>query len=227
MDLKKILPLLLALSGCASVPQQLDQNIFYKRDMTLDVNGFQAEGALVVPRGTSYKFKIDAKGRLDLFTFETCHREESKENAGEGGLFGDRKHVEMEYIPNEGMEDRGSCVVRLGGYERDKGRHSWAIIDFEDPDTTLPALVRCNGSTWNSNGVTVCQSKEGLLQGMDFTVPVVVSGSCAVPGANDEMIFRYSMPSRECVYEFMEKAEPHRTHRLTTIGYQSVLVREN
>ena len=43
---------LLELFGCASIPQTLDPAVFYKRDMTIKVNGKKAEGVLVVPRAS-------------------------------------------------------------------------------------------------------------------------------------------------------------------------------
>lgn len=225
----RILLLALLLSGCASVPQTLNQNLFYKRDMDIEVNGFKGEGVLVVPLSEVYKFDITSSGKLDLFTFESCHREESKEKAGQGGLFGDRKRVKLDYKPNPGIEDQGGCPVRLGGYEQDKGRHSWAFIDFETKEAKLPAVVKCNGSTWNSRGVTVCQSKAGLLQEIDFPVEVIVNPDpgCPMERPADLKKYSFKISLRECVYNFMEKQAPHREHRLTTVGYESILIREN
>lgn len=221
--------LLALVCGCASVPQKLDPQIFYKRDIGIKVNGFEADGVLVVPKNTVYKFAIQAEGKLDLFTFETCHREEATEKAGHGGLFGDRRRVERNYIPIASIETEGSCPVRLGGYERDKGRHSWGLIDFEGEDATLPAVVKCNGSQWNSRGVSICQSKVGLLEEIKFPVAVIINPGigCPMNRPEDLMTYRFNTPPKECVFNFMEVAEPHRQHRLTTVGYESILIRNN
>lgn len=227
--MKKIFLILISLFGCTTVPQKVDPQTFYKRDMKLNVNGFKGEGTLVVPKSKSYSLEVDAKGKLDLFTFETCHREESTESAGEGGLFGDRKHVERTYVPVFGIEDKGSCVVRLGGYEQAKGRHSWALIDFEDGDTGLPAVLKCNGVEKQSKGVSICQAKEGLLQQIIFPTEVIVNppAGCTMERPADLKTYWFNVSAEECVFNFMEKEEPHREHRLTTLGYKAILIQGN
>jgi len=196
--------------------------------MKLKINGFRADGVLVIPKSARYELEIDAKGKLDLFTFETCHREEISENAGEGGLFGNRKHVERSFIPNSPLETEGACPVRLGGYERDKGRHSWAFVDFEDLTATLPAELKCNGNTTNTRGVSACQSRSGLIQQITFPVKTIVNPEtgCSMPRPSDLMTYRFNMSPKECVYNFMEQGAPNREHRLTTLGYDGILIRE-
>jgi len=223
--------LLAALTSCASIPaaQKLDQNIFYKRDMLITVDGISREGVLVAPAASRHSFDVSAKGKLDLFTFETCHREETREKAGQGGLFSDKRRVQFSYIPSPGIETEGACPVKLGGYEQSGGRHSWAMIDFESADATLPARVKCNGENYSSRGVTICQSRVGLIQEIIFPAEVIVNPdpACPMERPKDLKAYRFSMPPRECVFNFMEKAEPHREHRLTTVGYDGILVREN
>jgi len=227
-----LLPMLF-LMGCATIPnQQLDPGTFYKRDMQITVNGVTREGVLVAPRKSSYAFDVVAKGDLDLFTFETCHREEEQEDAGTRGIFGiitNKRETKGTYVPAAPIETTGSCVVRLGGYERTQGRHSWAMIDFEDTDATLPAQVLCNGENYHSNGVTVCQSKQGLIEQIAFPVETVVKGSdaCPMPQAPDGKTYQFKMPPRECVYAFTEVAPlgKQRRHRLTTLGYSAILIR--
>lgn len=222
-----VLPLFLF--ACSTQPQIPDAKIFYRRDMDINVNGFKGTGALVVPKAPQYAFEVSARGNLDLFTFESCHREEYKERAGNRGVLSDKKSVKSVYVPINGVENTGACPVRLGGYEEKKGRHSWAIVDFEDLSTTLPALIKCNGSEWNSRGVTICQSKEGLLQQIEFPVQVVVNPDpgCEIPKPVDKKTFRFPMRKQECVYNFMEINPPHKEHRLTTVGYESILIRED
>lgn len=224
------LALVAAFTACQSAPSPVpQQNQFYKRDMVIEINGVQSVGAMVVPRASKYAMDIQAKGKLDLFTFQTCHREDTRENAGKSGLFGDKKRIELNYTPVAGLEDIGSCVVRLGGYEQNGGRHSWAIIDFEDPKTTLPAVMKCNGESKQTRGVSICQSKEGLTQQIEFPVEVIVSPDpgCVMNRPADLKTYRFNISAKECVFKFMEKAAPNREHRLTTIGYSEVLVRGN
>lgn len=228
----KTLLLAFFLSSCAAIPNQaLSTDTFYQRDMGLTVDGFTSTGTIVVPRAGSHHIEIQAAGRLDLFTYETCHREKSLEDAGDRGLFADRHHAQFDYSPIHGLEDTASCVLRMGGYERTQGRHSWAMIDFEDAEDTLPADVKCNGEHWQSRGVTICQAKQGLIQQITFPVEVVAAptGACPMPEPSDGRTFQFSMAPRECVYAFVEVAPPgkQRRHRLTTLGYQSILIRQN
>jgi len=228
------------ISGCStSVPQRLDPDVYYKRDMTIDMNGFKGHGTLVVPMAKNYKIEVKAKGDLDLFTFNTCHREWTKEEAfSKGGWFHrEKRKFRIEYKPIEGLETGLACPAQFGGFEREGGRHSWAHVDFEDDGATLPALVSCNGQRYNSRGVTVCQSKNGLIQEIKFPVKVVNSkittkaqGGLVCPVLSigkDGMTVRYKMPRRECVYRFGELGGEKRMHRLTTIGYEKILIRTN
>ena len=102
-------------------------------------------------------------------------------------------------------------------------------MDFETPEAKLPAVVSCNGSEYNSRGVTVCQSKKGLTQLITFPVEVEVDppGNCPLrktPGKISGKIFKYKIPRGRCVFAFKEKAG-ERIHRLTTLGYEDILIR--
>jgi hypothetical protein len=213
--------------GCTSVPQKLDPKVFYKRDMILDVDGHRGTGTLVVPRRERYRVSVEARGKLDLFTFTTCHRELVRERAWDSWL--KKKKAKVDYVPVPGLEDAPACPVELGGYERIKGRHSWALLDMEDPQTTLPAVVKCNGGVYNSRGVTVCQSRAGLLQEITFPSAVRVSpdAGCELRPSKNNRVFLFDMPRRKCVYLFRERAAGRREHRLTTLGYESILIRED
>lgn len=215
--------------GCTSIPQRLDPDLFYKRDMEIRVNGHQGEGVLVIPRASSYNFDIKAQGKLDLFTLTTCHREQTKEHAGDKGWFKNANHRKFEFIPAPLEADSLACPVQLGGYERIKGRHSWAFIDFEHPNLSLPAFLNCNGAQYNTKGVSVCQSKTGLLQEIRFTEQVLwpQENTCIKLMSNDEKKFRFKMPKGQCIFRFVTKSGEERWHRMTTIGYQQILIRKN
>lgn len=221
-----------ALFSCAPMPTQtVDPAAFYKRDMKMDVNGFVGVGTLVVPQQYAwYRMKVWSKGKLDLFTFETCHREQEAQDAGQGGLFGDRKMWEGEFYPVRGIEDKGSCLVRMGGYSKTVGQHSWGILDVADQDHTLPATVKCNGAEYQSPGVTICQSRKGLIQEISFPVDVVLEQheSCKISEIGEGKVFRYQMPVKECVFSFVEIAPKgkQRRHRLTTVGYTGILLHD-
>lgn len=227
-----------ALTACstAHINQELKPGIHYKRDMILEVDGFQGEGVLVIPLKEIHKFHVEARGELDLFTMTTCHREWTKEKAWnvkrKSGLFGwGRKIVKNEVnfdLSLNQLEKSDFCLIELGGYERDKGRHSWAIIDVRSEMTTLPATVNCNGSQYQSEGVTVCQSRAELIQSISFAVEVLTSPDkgCDLPSERG-MIFEFPIKKGKCSYAFIETKAPHREHRMTTFGYEKILIRED
>lgn len=226
--MNKIL-IFLFLSGCASSKyQQLDPKIYYRRDMQIKVNGFQGLGVLVVPKADMYKFDIKSSGKLDMFTLSTCHREQTQEKAGRKTWFGNKKRRKFEFIPAPIEAESTSCPVEIGGYEARKGRHSWAIIEFEHDKMTLPALLSCNGSITNTRGVSICQSFDGSLQEISFSEEVIVAKKnvCIELTSPDNKVFRFKMPNRECTFRFVTKSGVPKWHRLVTIGYEKILVRE-
>lgn len=213
--------LIALLPSCSTVTQKLDPSVYYKRDMSICVGGQCWEGAAVLPEQEAYQLDIKAKGQMDLFTLTSCHRDVSQEKLGD--------HTRVAYAPVPGMEDGGGCPIELGGYEKVKGRHSWGFVDLEDPGAKLPASLKCNGQSVQSRGVSVCQSREGLLESITFPGPVEFAapkGACALPLSKDGLTYVFALSLGECVYAFMERAPEHRIHRLTTIGYQSILIRE-
>lgn len=220
-----ILSLFLFLSCITNKNEKAEPSIYYKRDIQMNINGFDFDGTGVVKKSDKYKFKIKAKGNLDLFIMATCHREITSESAWTKKLFVDKKEASFEFIPNEIEFD---CPLNLLGAEIIKGRHSWGFVDFESNEYILPAINICNGEKINSNGVSVCQSKQGLIEEIRFEVEVFVSPveqECQTFLSNSGNIFKYNIPENECVYLFVEKQKPHRKHKLSTIGYQDVLLR--
>lgn len=208
------------LVGCTSVDQKLDPKIFYKRDMQITVNGKSWNGVAVAPLSDKYDVVVKTPGRMDLFTFTSCHREFTQRDAG--------NEIKFTYYPTVGIEDVGSCVVRMGAYEKKRGRHAWGLIDFETKGYTAQADVACNGSLSNANGVTVCQSYAGLKQRIRFKYPMKISPSegCRMLTPVDELNFDYEIVKGECVYEFFEPSFSRR-FRLTTVGYEQILIRED
>lgn len=225
----KILLLLFLCVACTSVQQKLDPKVHYPKDMALNINGHQGVGTIVVPWAQLYKFQVTARGKLDLGTYSTCHREWYQESAwDDSDWFDDEHKMKFTFMPN--AVERGYCPMQLGGYEKKKGRHSWALVDFEDGSATLPAQVHCNGNTYNSRGVTVCQSRAGLLQKIIFPVEVLTSPDkeCPITKNKDGKEFEINLTRGECVYMFLEKDEKsNRIHRLTTYGYDEVILRED
>lgn len=208
--------------------------IIYKKDMVISHAGISYVGVAVLPEMASYDLHIAAKGDLDLFTFTNCHRDENSENAWNvtetrrNFLFRKttekKKEIKLTFKPTA-LESSGFCPVFIGGFEELKGRHSWGLIDFESSVNKLQAGVECNGETKVATGVSVCQSKTGLIQRIQFGVHVRVSPDpeCAI-GKTEGEIFEFEIKKGQCVYAFMSDAGE--IHRLTTFGYEQVLIRK-
>lgn len=205
--------------------------------MLLEVNGVSGEGVLVVPKADSYYFEVEARGDLDLFILTSCNRDWIKEKGwhvsykkrflGWGKRkIEDKRKVEFFYTPDE-IEKNGTCPVWLGGFEESKGRHSWGFVDFKSDTETLDAKVFCNGETLNEKGVSICQSRKGLIQGIRFETEVVVAPDpeCDL-GSNRGTYFEFPISRGECTYIFRTIKKPREEHRLTTIGYENILIRE-
>ncbi|MGB1290514.1 MAG: hypothetical protein ACPG5Z_00180 [Pseudoalteromonas sp.] len=222
--------------GCSAVTPKIDvesiKERLYRKDMKIEANDYKGHGVLVVPRENKYKMKIKALGNLDLFTFQTCHREMTQEDAGKkGGFLGigkDKKLAQLEFAPSRGIEDDGSCPIDIGGYEKKKGRHSWGAIILENKKFTLPSVVRCNGQTTQYRGTSACQSRAGLIQRIEFSVPVGydLDPNCKYEGVKmtEVNIFEYQIPEGQCVTYFREKADKKRYSEHHDYGYTKIII---
>lgn len=217
--------------GCANIQHDLGIDLkggdFVKRDMQISYLDKSFEGTAVLPRADEYSLKFEALGRLDLFTLQTCHRDVSEQVSG--GLFSGKKEKSVQYKPSDIESDSVSCPVLVGGYEKRKGRHSWAFIDFEHPELTLPFKVQCNGSLEAARGVGVCQSRKGLIQRIKFEGPVLMSekARCGVMTKVSDLVYDLRVKTGRCVWRFKEAAKEGREARLTVLGYDRVMIRGN
>lgn len=208
------------LVGCGNmeVKQIADPNIFYKRDMILDVNGRRGQGVVVAKPSNRYNIKISAFGQLDLLTYTTCHRD--KDFIGLSG----RDH-EYEYVPVYGIEQtlNGSCPMVLGGYDKPNGRHSWGQIVFEDQNG-VEAAIYCNAERYIGK-TSICQNLEGQITLIEFKEKMKASPDCEyhLKEEDDGKRFTYSMPPRECVLTFCTK--DGRCHDHFSVGYKQQLIR--
>lgn len=211
----------LLLSGFASSPkQELDPKKLYRQDIDLVVNGVRGDGVMVVPQADKYQISGVAKGTLDLLTITTCHRDISWSPG--------KKEFVYEYVPRRSIEGSRACPILIGGYDK-KGQHSWGIIEQENKDLfQMEAFLACNGSGKRFSGVSICQSRAGLIQVIEFDSPVKYSPdpSCPLPAPiEDGKRFEFPIVRGTCVYAFKDMASD-KYHRLLTYGYESVLLRE-
>jgi len=257
--MKLLLPLLLLLTGClASMPvQKLNPATYYINDICVtyetgkkikapvdfgeddwweNTNSTIKEkktfcGVGVLPYRKSYDLTVVNKGKLNFFSMTTCHREITTENPDDG-IFRKNGKIKVKYTPT--IELGEACPLFLAAFNR-KGKHGWATIALEHPKFRLAAQLECNGSVYKGNGVSICQSRFGLIQKISFEKEVVpvrpVNGAaerkkaCPVLPTKDNKTFEYMMPTRECIYQFVEKGSK-KIHKLYTIGYEQLIVRE-
>lgn len=229
--------LLILLSACSSVPQKLDPDKFYKRDLPFcatDIGCF--EGTAVLPQRDHYEFEVAPKGdaAVDLLVLDSCHREFTKESEDKSVLdyfakiFSKNKvGYKIQYSLIPGIEDDGDCTVRINTFEKDKGRHAWAVIRFQHPKYDLPATLFCNGEIKSERGVSLCQSKSGLTQQIKFEEKVMIETDkgCEIPKKNSNGAYEWKISQGECGYTI--KSESGRIHDLLTIGFEGLLIRNN
>lgn len=230
----KLLILLILVSCSSTVATQTSPDVLYKRDMILTVNGKTSEGIAVADQSSNYKMVIQSKGDLELFVMTTCHRDWTKESAWDVTYehvflgFGKRKienkrQITFEYIPTE--LEKGYCPMWLGGYDKEK-KNSWGFVDFKDNKTTLDATLQCNGETLASNGVAVCQNRVDLYTKISFPLEVITApdAQCDI-GQNKGKDFTFQIKKGFCVYRFRANDGSKKEFRLTTIGYENILIR--
>lgn len=217
----------LFLCGCSTVGQTLSPDVIYRRDIEVTINGQHFVGTGVPAKADKYEMEIRAKGVINMLTIKTCHREEQFEFK-EPNWFQKGNTQKWTYIPVKGLEDGKGCVMEIGAFEAKKGRHGWAMLDFYDGFTGVPATLQCNGERRNVGPVSICQAPSGLMQKIIFDRVMLVEpdrDECKVFRTTDEMTYEFQMPDNtECTYYFGDK--DGKFHRLSLIGFSSVLVRE-
>ena len=94
----------------------------------------------------------------------------------------------------------------------------------------MPALLKCNGEVGQTNGVSTCQSKSGLIQEIKFGEPMFFADSkdkgCSMTAAPDSKKFQFKLSKKLCSFSFIEKDKlnrKRRRHLLHTIGYDQAI----
>jgi len=210
------------IAGCASVEQELKDNVFYEHAINMDVNGILYKGHGVVPLAPEYKIKIWGRGRMDFLRITSCHREITKNREG--------SRFKFNYIPRDGMEQEkdkpNSCLLYFESYEEKKGRNDWGILDFHTSFEKLWATSICNGEIGKGN-VTLCHSRQGLKQKLVFDEPADLSAGvkphCKIT-SKDGINWKYSMTKKVCILTFRDRKTKSKYHRHTNVGYEDVLI---
>lgn len=215
------------LGSCSTIPApELKNNITYKHDIQLEVNGQKGTGFLIVQPAEIYKVKLKAKARIDLLSFINCHRDITRQAAYEdNGLFSGKKVAKLEIFKNSPIETE-YCPYNIVAYDI-KGRHSFGLIDFYDENFTLAAKHNCNGSNFTAKGVSVCQGFHGTYQEINLPERSRIKTNkleCKL-NLEDSEHFRYEIKKGVCVYA-IRGLKSNKYHRLTTIGYEKIIIKE-
>lgn len=221
------------ITGCQMAPASgqvatAHEGVVYKYDMHGTVNGVSFDGVGVIPYSDAYKMHIESLVDVDLISITSCHRDFSAESAIKIGWFKTKRGYDYDFNPAPGIENEGSCLVRTTSLNKDKGLNAWGIVDFETPGETLPATSYCNGRVDKTNGVSICQTRAGLIQKISFEVPVrlsaLIESRCQM-SSSDNKNWVYKLQSGECVIAFQEIDGKKRFHRHTTVAYTDIFVR--
>lgn len=208
--------------SCFDIPepkQELKPDVFYRRQMAMNINGKQFYGVANLDIQSQYRIKIQTTGKLDIVSFKNCHRDDVFEP----------HEYEFEYVYSPlRNEQEKYCPMEIVGLERKKGRHAWGFINFDNADHNLKATIRCNGVQTERLGSYACQSAAGLLQYLDFTFPVKVSPSenCPIDSLDNGKTLAIALPKEYCVYEIKDSMSD-RFFRYTSLGYEQVILRED
>jgi hypothetical protein len=228
--------LFILLISCATVQPPFDTEAFknglYRKEVVLSVDGKTGLGALTVPKKEKYDIWLSSLGNMDLFRITTCHRETILKGVGfKGNFLGIGKNdklTNIKYSPVKDIEDNGTCPVEFGFYEKKKGRHSWGVLIIESNNLLLPSTTKCNGETLENSGVSVCQSRAGLIQRIVFSEAVVFQipkNGCKYDfKITDNKVFEYRMPEGECMVYFQEINDNGRIAEHYDYGYKKILV---
>lgn len=228
-----LLPLLSILGSCSSAIPNVDPSVTYRPNMTMKVGDTEYIGAVVLPHpamalpvmgvssGTRDKssivFELSGHGKFDLFTAETCAREDFAEKLGSS--------TEYSYSPTALEADY--CPLEFSGFDQ-KGRHSFGFIDFQDDTAQLRGTLDCNAQHQVWPGVSVCVIKAGKELQLHFDEKVVFDpdANCKFENMSPDngVVWFTAMPGK-CVYAF-HGIISGMTHRLTVIGYQKILMEQ-
>lgn len=211
--------------------------LFYQKDIRFKVETKDAKGkfatvgeyrgAAVIPHGKGYKITVYPEGKADLLSVTSCHREIRTQDPDKK-IF--EKGYGFELEPIETLEVGRACPIELGVYEQKYGRNGWGFLAFTSKEYNLNAHTKCNGTVQVQAGVSVCQSRKGLIQEYQFDRPVdiVFEGlHCDInDGKPQGTLFTFLMPRGPCTVYFIDSKNADILHQANLYGYDEILLKE-
>lgn len=211
----RLLIVLLLLSSCANT-KLLDIGKSYRKTLNFTVNGEEAVGTLSAKKKSHYHMEIYVPQKPRLVKLTSCHQEKVFQKPG--------KSIEFDYRPDPDVEaGELPCIVEISALE-DSGKNQWGMIDFKLPSETLSATVYCNGDVFTTKGSHICQSRQGLIQKVEFdrTITSYAPEGCNKIEPEKGKQFYFSTTEGNCFYLFYDEAGS--LYRLVTFGYNEVLL---
>lgn len=232
------------LNSCQTlVEQKIDTSKIYKKDLILESTFRAGVGTVVLKDRNSYKITITSPYSMDIIKISSCHRsillEDKKITKKAKTYFGkmfkiqDNKQLNSKtfyYSPVVGLEktNKGSCPLEIESYSTIEGRYSTGFIAFENQNYKLHATMECGGVVAGRDGVSVCQEKKGLLQGISFIKTVTyksIPKDCNVLKTKDNMSFTYEIGNQTCSYLFLTESGKDEFHELIVLPYDERLLK--
>lgn len=212
-------------TGCSSLQQKNPGHpkplYNYKADMEITIDGQKFDGMAVAALASPKEFTAVSRAKLDVLIVSSCQRYEKFEKVGNKWYGGSGRTFEYTYKPSATELAKG-CALYLQAFDQ-SGLTDWGYIAFRT-DEKLGAEVECNGSTRSFAGHSVCQSKAGLEQAIQFPGPVKyfsADESCNIKRASESR-FTFRPVIGFCTAQFSDGAE---FHSLTALGFDEVFVR--
>lgn len=212
--MKKLLAILFLLPACVTQPLSVDS--IYRKDLMIKHGKMQYSGVAVLEKDYRYDLTFVFPKKPSKVVISTCHRYEVFENPGSA--------LKYTYFPEKGIEQDELCLFEIGAFDAN-GQHAWGMIDFKSPTETMLGALSCNGvGVAPFEGVSVCQSKAKLIQGISFFEPVksAASEGCPAPQTADGKSFIIETSRGKCLYVFKGGEA---LHRLIMFGYDDVIIR--
>ena len=208
--------LVLLLTQACAHDKLLDVEKTYRKTLRFSVNGEERIGTLSAKKNSSYRMEISVPKKPNLVKLTSCHQERIFVRPG--------KKIEFDYRPNPDIEaGELPCLMEISVLE-ESGRNQWGMVDFQLPSETLAAKVHCNGDITQTRGSHICQSRMGLIQGVEFdhTMTSYAPEGCNIIEPNQGKKFYFSISEGNCFYIFSDSAGG--LYRLVTFGYNEALL---
>jgi hypothetical protein len=188
----------------------LEPSKFYKKTLRFEVDGQSAIGTISLPQKPQYRINIETPQKPQLVKISSCHQEQLFIKPG--------KALEFVYKPDPYLEAIDApCPVEISVLE-ESGQNRWGLLDFKLPGETMTAKVHCNGQVFPAAGSYICQSRDGLIQALEFNGQVYslnADGCSKIEGKGSLFFIKTAIST--CLYIF--GSQNGELFRLMTFGY--------